>query len=169
MFDDDITSSATDLVNRARDLDLWITTAESCTGGLIAGALTSVSGASACVSAGFVTYSNEAKQQALAVLPRTLRAHGAVSADVAREMALGALSVASADLALAVTGIAGPGGGSDEKPVGLVYIAVAGGLDRSFAKVERYQFGAIGRHQVRRETVLCALKLGLAALTGEAQ
>jgi len=164
MFDDDINLAATDLVQRACDLDLWITTAESCTGGLIAGALTSVSGASACVSAGFVTYSNDAKQQALAVSAETLVAHGAVSEEVACEMALGALKVARADLALAVTGIAGPGGGSDEKPVGLVYIALALRADRSFVKVEQHQFGAIGRQRVRRETVFCALKLGLASL-----
>ncbi len=157
-------NAATKLVNKAVAQDLWITTAESCTGGLIAGALTSVSGASNCVGAGYVTYSNEAKHHALTVSLETLNKFGAVSQEVALDMATGALNVSNADLALAVTGIAGPGGGSREKPVGLVYIACVGGTNRQFSRIERHEFGQIGRAAVRRETVLQALALGLQAL-----
>ena len=164
MFDEEIMNAATKLVNKAVAQGLWITTAESCTGGLIAGALTSVSGASNCVGAGYVTYSNEAKQQALTVPFKTLNKFGAVSQEVALDMASGALNVSNADLALAVTGIAGPGGGSLEKPVGLVYIACVGGPNRQFSHVQRHDFGDIGRTAVRRETVLQALALGLQAL-----
>ncbi len=164
MFDEEIISAATKLVNKAVGLGLWVTTAESCTGGLIAGALTSVSGASNCVGAGYVTYSNEAKEQALTVSVENLNKFGAVSQEVALDMAAGALNVSNADLALAVTGIAGPGGGSLEKPVGLVYIAAVGGTNRLFSKVLRHEFGDIGRTAVRRETVLQALALGLEAL-----
>lgn len=164
MFDAEILSISEELVKRASGLGLWISTAESCTGGLIAGALTSVSGASACVGAGFVTYSNEAKMDALNVSVESLNLHGAVSSEVAKEMALGALRNGKANLALAVTGIAGPGGGSDLKPVGLVYIAVAGGLKRDALIVQEHRFGDVGRSEVRRETVLKALELGLSAL-----
>jgi len=164
MFDEEIISAATKLVNKAVGLGLWVTTAESCTGGLIAGALTSISGASNCVGAGYVTYSNEAKEQALTVSVENLNKFGAVSQEVALDMAAGALNVSNADLALAVTGIAGPGGGSLEKPVGLVYIAAVGGTNRQFSKVLRHEFGDIGRTAVRRETVLQALALGLEAL-----
>lgn len=129
MFDQDILDAAEALVARAIGLGLWITTAESCTGGLIAGALTSVSGASNCVGAGFVTYSNGAKVSALGVLPETLDNFGAVSEQVASEMAIGACKAAHADLSLAVTGVAGPLGGTIEKPVGLVYIAAALGKE----------------------------------------
>ena len=167
MFDAEILSISEELVKRASGLGLWISTAESCTGGLIAGALTSVSGASACVGAGFVTYSNEAKMDALNVSAESLNLHGAVSSEVAKEMALGALRNGKANLALAVTGIAGPGGGSDLKPVGLVYIAVAGGLKRDALIVQEHRFGDVGRSEVRRETVLKALELGLSALQAQ--
>lgn len=164
MFDQKILSVSDELVKRAIGFGVWISTAESCTGGLIAGALTSVSGASACVGAGFVTYSNEAKIDALNVSPQSLELYGAVSAEVAGEMARGAQIKAKAQLAIAVTGIAGPGGGSAEKPVGLVYIASAGGTDIHALTVKEFKFGDIGRSEVRRETVLCALELGLLAL-----
>lgn len=165
MFNQKITEASETLIERAIGLGLWITTAESCTGGLIAGALTSVAGASSCVGAGYVTYSNEAKMDALDVSLDVLEAHGAVSAEVAVEMARGAKKTAQADLALAVTGIAGPGGGSKEKPVGLVYIAVAGGTNEKALLVEKFEFGEIGRSEVRSETVLNALRLGIKALT----
>lgn len=168
MFDEEITLAATTLVKRAVDLGLWITTAESCTGGLIAGAVTSVSGASNCVSAGFVTYSNDAKAQALNVGKDVLFEFGAVSKRVAAEMAVGALSAAHADLSLAVTGIAGPGGATPDKPVGLVYISVAGGTDNNFLTVKEFHFGDLGRSEVRRETVLEALKMGIEALEPQA-
>lgn len=164
MFNQKITTTSSELIQRAIGLGLWITTAESCTGGLIAGALTSVEGASSCVGAGYVTYSNEAKMDALNVSVDVLEAHGAVSSEVAGEMALGAKRTAQADLAIAVTGIAGPGGGTEEKPVGLVYIAVAGGTDDNALLVKKFEFGAIGRSEVRNETVLNALQLGLEAL-----
>ena len=127
MFDDEIAKSAEALVSELIRLNLWVTTAESCTGGLISAALTSVAGASACVGAGYVTYSDDAKMSALNVAKETLDQFGAVSAEVASEMAGGAQINAGADLALAVTGIAGPGGGTDLKPVGLVYVAASGG------------------------------------------
>lgn len=164
MFDPKILTVSEELVKRAIGIGVWISTAESCTGGLIAGALTSVSGASACVGAGFVTYSNEAKMNALGVSSQSLKLHGAVSSEVAGEMALGAQRAGHAQLALAVTGIAGPGGGSAEKPVGLVYIAAAGGTNEDALIVQKYLFGDIGRSEVRRETVLKALELGLDAL-----
>ena len=102
-----------------------IATAESCTGGLIAGALTDIAGSSSVVDCGFVTYSNQAKMDMLGVSAETLEKHGAVSDQTAYEMALGAFKNSRADVTVAVTGIAGPGGGSDEKPVGLVYMGVA--------------------------------------------
>ena len=102
-----------------------IVTAESCTGGLIAAALTHIPGASAVVERGFITYSNDAKIEVLAVQPETLQEFGAVSAEVAEEMAQGALEFSRADVALSVTGIAGPGGGSAMKPVGLIYFGLA--------------------------------------------
>ncbi len=164
MFDDEIITVASELVQQAIGYGIWVTTAESCTGGLIAGALTSISGASSCVSAGYVTYSNDAKMKALQVSDSTLKEFGAVSGEVAQEMAIGARRAASADLALAVTGIAGPDGGSIEKPVGLVFVAASGGVERSTLKVEEHRFGDIGRSEVRRETVLAALQLGLSTL-----
>lgn len=168
MFDQKILNVSEQLVKRATGLGLWISTAESCTGGLIAGALTSVSGASACVGAGFVTYSNDAKIDALGVSAYSLDLYGAVSSEVASEMAIGAKKAAKANLAIAVTGIAGPLGGSVEKPVGLVFIAVAGGTNSESIIVREFKFGNIGRSEVRRETVLCALQLGLEALTTQA-
>lgn len=167
MFDDKTLALAEALVKRATGLGLWVTTAESCTGGLIAGALTSAAGASQCVAAGYVTYSNKAKIDALGVSQVSLERFGAVSAEVAGEMARGALETADADLSLAVTGIAGPGGGSPHKPVGLVYIAAAGGTKTEMLRVERFEFGDIGRGEVRRETVAAALALGLEMMAGE--
>lgn len=164
MFDQKLLALAEQLVKRATGLGIWITTAESCTGGLIAGALTSVSGASNCVGSGFVTYSNDAKMDALGVSFDSLETFGAVSEEVAREMALGAKITAKADLALAVTGIAGPFGGTIEKPVGLVFIAAAGGTDPERIVVERHEFGNIGRSDVRIATVVAALQLGLRSL-----
>ena len=136
---------------------LTIATAESCTGGLIAAVLTEIAGSSAVVDRGFVTYSNEAKTQMLDVPPALIEAHGAVSEEVARGMAIGALAHSPADLAVAVTGIAGPGGGSAEKPVGLVHFAIAvrGGAT---THAER-RFGDIGRSAVRLATVQVALEM----------
>jgi nicotinamide-nucleotide amidase len=133
-----------------------LATAESCTGGLIAAALTAIAGSSSVVMAGFVTYSNAAKMRMVGVAEATLTAHGAVSEPVAREMADGALRVAGVDVALSCTGIAGPGGATPGKPVGLVFIgcARAGGT----TVVERHVFPG-DRTSVRALTVAAALRL----------
>lgn len=119
------TKLAEDIIKSYSAQGLMIATAESCTGGMIASALTDVSGSSAVVDRGFVTYSNQAKMDMLGVLKTTLESHGAVSKETAYEMAQGALGNSDADITVAVTGIAGPRGGTPEKPVGLVYLAVA--------------------------------------------
>ncbi len=149
-------SPATEVLDAARDAGLMIATAESCTGGMIAAALTAVPGSSAVVDRGFVTYSNAAKMQMLGVRSETLEAAGAVSEQVAAEMAAGALARSDAQLAVAVTGIAGPGG-SDHKPEGRVCfgLAHAGGAPLT----ETIEFGAIGRDAVRAATVAYALGL----------
>jgi len=140
---------------RARGLR--IATAESCTGGLVAAALTEIAGASDVVQCGFVTYSNEAKQKILGVPAATLIRHGAVSSETAAAMAAGALKNSQADLSVAVTGIAGPGGGSKQKPVGLVYFAAASRNGRRLARRRRY--GKIGRSRVRLRSIAEALTL----------
>jgi nicotinamide-nucleotide amidase len=139
-----------------------IATAESCTGGLIAAALTDIAGSSIVVDRGFVTYSNAAKREMLGVSEATLAEHGAVSEATAREMAAGALARSKASLAIAVTGIAGPGGGSEDKPVGTVWF----GLVRKDGGVaaERRVFDDRGRDYVRQQTVRTALELMLASL-----
>lgn len=145
-----------DLIARASRLGLTMATAESCTGGLVAAALTDIPGSSAVLDRGFVTYSNRAKQEMLGVSPATLDAHGAVSEEVAAEMAQGALNQAQVHLAVAVTGIAGPGG-SEHKPEGRVCF----GLARTGQKVmvETIEFGALGREQVRAKSCAHALLL----------
>lgn len=149
--------AAAALIGRAKAAGLMIATAESCTGGLIAGVLTEVAGSSAVVDRGFVTYSNEAKAEMLGVDPALIARVGAVSPEVANVMVEGAVARSRADLAVAVTGIAGPGGGSAEKPVGLVQFAALrrGG---TAVQVER-RFGEIGRSAVRIATVAVALEL----------
>jgi len=114
-----------DLCKLLMDNGLTIATAESCTGGMLGAALTSVAGISDCYGYGVVTYSNEAKEKLLGVNHNTLLEHGAVSPETALEMACGALDISEADIAVSVTGIAGPGGGTQEKPVGLVYVGIA--------------------------------------------
>lgn len=142
--------------------NIMAATAESCTGGMIAAALTDIAGSSAVVDRGFVTYSNEAKVDMLGVSEATLYAHGAVSKETALEMAIGALARSRAGVALSVTGIAGPDGGTVEKPVGLVWFGVA--RTGAVTVAESRHFGNIGREAVRLETVQTALELGLAAL-----
>ena len=137
-------------------------TAESCTGGLIIAAMTDIPGSSSMVDRGFVTYSNEAKVEMLGVSPVMLDAHGAVSAETAREMAAGALARSHAGIALAVTGIAGPDGGSAEKPVGLVWFGLA--MTGKPVVTEKRIFDNRGRDHIRRSTVLHALEMGLKAL-----
>ncbi len=140
---------------------LKIATAESCTGGLIAALLTSHAGSSSVFDRGFVTYSNAAKTQMLGVEAALIQAEGAVSGPVAAAMATGALVHSDADAAVSVTGIAGPGGGSPEKPVGLVYVAVAT-RDEEGAFVEEFRFENNGRDFIRNETAKVALEMLLA-------
>ncbi len=156
--------SAAALLTRARAAGVMVATAESCTGGLIAGAITDIPGSSAIFDRGFVTYTNAAKEQMLGVRATTLRAHGAVSEAVAREMAEGALARSDAGLAVSVTGIAGPGGGTDAKPEGRVCF----GLARAGAptRTETVDFGARGRAAVRAATVAHALSMLLDGLAG---
>lgn len=150
----------------ARILDLakaqgkTVTCAESCTGGMVAAALTDIAGSSAIFERGFVTYSNTAKQDMLGVLPETLQAFGAVSEEVARAMANGARQAAKADIAVAISGIAGPGG-SEHKPEGRVCFALA---TAQGTQTETIEFGALGRAQVRNKAKDHALSLILSAL-----
>lgn len=146
------------LINKLRKHGYMLVTAESCTGGLISSAITAKAGASDVFDRGFVTYSNEAKIEQLGVSQQLLDTHGAVSTLTAEAMVKGALAHSKADLALAVTGIAGPGGGSDDKPVGLVYIGY--GLRGQAVKVARHDFTG-GREEVRMQAVKQALSYGI--------
>ena len=148
--------NATDLLERYRQAKLRIVTAESCTGGMVAARLTDIAGASDVVERGFVTYSNEAKTEMLGVPTALLKQYGAVSAQVARSMAEGALGHARADVAIAITGIAGPGGATPGKPVGLVYLAIA--RRSAETRVERQQFAG-DREAVREAATARALEL----------
>jgi nicotinamide-nucleotide amidase len=145
------------LLDLCRSRKLTIATAESCTGGLVAGALTEIPGSSDVIDRGFVTYSNNAKHQMLGVRTATLESFGAVSKETAIQMAVGALEEADVDLAVSITGIAGPGGATPGKPVGLVHLAVASRDGQIVSKECR--FGAIGRSAVRQRSVLEALRL----------
>ena len=156
MFPDDIETLARTVVEAAAARRLTVATAESCTGGLVSAALTSVAGSSAVVERGFVTYSNAAKSELLGVPAALIDRHGAVSEPVARSMAGGALARSVAQVSVAVTGIAGPGGGTADKPVGLVHFAAAG--PEGLVHVER-RFGDIGREAVRLASVRVALDL----------
>ena len=139
-----------------------IVTAESCTGGTIAAALTDIPGASAALYGGYVTYANTAKTRMIHVQARLIRDYGAVSNQVARAMADGARNTAHADYAVAVTGIAGPDGGTVHKPVGLVYVAVSSELA---TVVIEHRFGDLGRDEVRKASVRAALDLVVQVLT----
>lgn len=145
------------LLENAKTRGLRIVTAESCTGGLIAATLAAVPGASAVLERGFVTYSNEAKSELLGVPPALIGEHGAVSKEAALSMAEGALRHSPADIAVAVTGIAGPDGGTAQKPVGLVHFAAAR-RDGPTLHVEK-RFGDIGRQRIQAESVAVALDL----------
>jgi nicotinamide-nucleotide amidase len=145
---------------------LKIATAESCTGGLVAAALTEIPGSSDVVERGFVTYSNEAKHEMLGVPNATLRKFGAVSRQTAQAMARGALKNSAADIAVSITGIAGPGGATPGKPVGLVHLAAAARGGRLIARAQK--FGDIGRRKVRQKSVDEALAM-LALLAREAR
>lgn len=156
MFSDDLKKLAEEVLSACRDKGLKLAAAESCTGGLITGLLTAVSGSSDVVECGFVTYSNEAKHEILGVPEGLIETLGAVSDEVVRAMAEGALKYSAAQISVAVTGIAGPTGGTEEKPVGLVHLAVA--RDGADTMVEHHIFDG-DRDAVREKTVIAALKL----------
>lgn len=148
---------AAKVLETCRASSLMVATAESCTGGMVAAALTDIAGSSDVFERGFVTYSNRAKMELLGVGAATLERHGAVSAETAIEMALGALAHSNADLAVSVTGVAGPSGGTPDKPVGLVWFAVArkGGGTSSHQR----RFGDTGRASIRADSTRFALEL----------
>ena len=156
MFPETLTDQAQRVLDACKRARRMVALAESCTGGLVAACLTSLAGSSAVVERGFVTYSNEAKQDLLGVPAALLEAHGAVSAEVARAMAEGALSRARVDLAVAITGIAGPGGGTETKPVGLVFLATA--CRGAETRVERHVFSG-DRTRVRLASAARALEM----------
>lgn len=157
-FSSHLVDLAAEALSDLRTRDLRLTTAESCTGGLISAVLTEIPGSSSVVGRAFVTYSNEAKEEVLGVSARTLAKHGAVSAETVVEMAEGALRVAGsdADVAIAVSGVAGPHGGSDAKPVGTVFIAVA---HRGADSAWQHRHFAGDRAAVRIDSVAAALEL----------
>ena len=156
MFPDDIDALARQVIETALVRGLMIATAENCTGGLIAGALTAVPGSSTVLERGFVTYSNAAKTGMLGVPADLIDRHGAVSEPVARAMAAGAVERSGASVSVSVTGIAGPDGGSDDKPVGLVHFGATG--PAGLIHVE-HRFGDLGREGIRLESVRVALRL----------
>jgi nicotinamide-nucleotide amidase len=162
MFSPDLIARATELIARYRVAGLMAATAESCTGGLIAGLLTEIPGSSDMLERGFVVYSNAAKQELLGVPAEMLARHGAVSPETAVAMAEGALRASRAEVAVSVTGIAGPGGGTAEKPVGLVHFACARRGKPIVAREER--FGDLSREAVRLASVSVGLDLLEAAI-----
>ncbi|MFZ5738475.1 MAG: CinA family protein [Pseudomonadota bacterium] len=164
MSGNDARALARSLLDLCRSRKLMIATAESCTGGLVAGALTDIPGSSDVIDRGFVTYSNAAKHDLLGVENATLNTFGAVSKETAIAMAVGALENADVDLAVSITGISGPGGGTPGKPVGLVHFAVAARDGRISHREQR--FGAIGRSNVRQRSVVEALRMLLELARG---
>ncbi len=161
MLDVDIIQLAERVLREAQAHELMLATAESCTGGLIAAALTGVAGASNVFERGFVTYSNAAKSELLGVDPDLIETHGAVSEPVAQAMAQGAIAASAADIAVAVTGVAGPGGGTALKPVGMVCFGLA---SRGESAAVTRRFGDLGRDAVRRASLIEGLELVLAQL-----
>jgi nicotinamide-nucleotide amidase len=158
VFDPETVALATSLLAACRARGWHVATAESCTGGLVAAALTAIAGSSDVVDCGFVAYSNEAKMELLGVPSTTLDVHGAVSAETALAMAVGAVMRAGVDLAVSIAGVAGPGGGTAEKPVGLVYLGVA---TRDGGRSERHVFSG-DRDEIRRRAMIRALELLMA-------
>ena len=156
----ELVDAARRVIDANRAAGRTVALAESCTGGLVAAALTEVPGSSDVLSAGFVTYSNEAKLDLLKISPDLLETFGAVSIAVAWAMAQGALKQSGADVAVAITGVAGPGGGTARKPVGTVVFARAErGVDPGDVHAERKDFGDLGRGGIRLQAALCALDL----------
>ena len=162
VFDHELCDKARKVLEGCRSRRLMLAVAESCTGGLVIGALTEIAGSSDVIERGFVTYSNESKSQMLGVAPDLIAAHGAVSEPVAHAMAEGALVNSRARLSIAVTGVAGPGSDSQAKPAGLVHLAAARHGKETVH--EKHAFGDIGRAAVRRATVAAALDLILRRL-----
>lgn len=162
LYPADIETKAAAIIAAYRDRRWMIATAESCTGGLIVGALTEIAGSSSVVDRGFVTYTNQAKMELIGVSAAALEAFGAVSKETALQMAQGALMRSNARVAVAVTGIAGPGGGSAEKPVGLVHLALKSW--RGVVDHREMRYGELGREQVRLATVNTALEMLLKAV-----
>ena len=160
----EIEQLAATVLQRARARGVTIATAESCTGGLVAGALTAIAGSSDVVEGGLVTYSNAAKTRLLGIEAELIEAVGAVSEEVARAMAAGAVQRLGVGLSVAITGIAGPGGGSAEKPVGLVHFATCDASGET--RHREMRFGDIGRAQVREASVRVALEMMLERLGG---
>jgi len=164
MFPDDIVALANEVLEAAKEEGVMIATAESCTAGLVSGALTAISGSAEVVERGFVTYTNEAKHEMLGVSAQLIEDAGAVSEAVARAMAEGALKHSNAQLAVSITGIAGPTGGTPLKPVGLVHFAVA---EKDGQTTHRQElFGALGRERVRLASVKVALNLLFVRMKG---
>lgn len=157
MFDLDLIDRAAALLEACRSRSLRVATAESCTGGLVAALLTEIPGSSDVFDRGFVTYSNAAKAELLGVPAALIEAHGAVSETVARAMAEGALRHSTADRAVSITGVAGPGGGTADKPVGLVWFALA--HEGGATVTDACRFGDVGRREVRMLSVRTALAL----------
>lgn len=157
MPDHAMIDAANALLELCKKKKLTLATAESCTGGLLAATISEISGSSAVLDCGFVTYSNTAKQRMLGVAPATIDVYGAVSTECAAEMAKGALAHAQVDLAVSITGIAGPTGAAPGKPIGLVYFCAASRSGRVIAHDRK--FGDIGREKVRRASALQALAM----------
>ncbi len=157
MVDEEMRAAAVALLDLCKKKKLTLATAESCTGGLVSAALSEIPGSSLVLDRGFVTYSNEAKQQMLGVTPATIDVYGAVSKECAEEMAKGALAHALVDLAVSITGIAGPTGAVPGKPIGLVFFTAASRSGRVITHDRK--FGDIGRDKVRHASVLQALAM----------
>ena len=157
MFSELSLSRTAALISACRDAGFFVATAESCTGGLLAALITAIPGSSDVFERGFVTYSNAAKIESLGVESRILEQFGAVSSETARQMAIGTLIHSTANIALSITGIAGPGGGTPEKPVGLVHFGVAR-RDGAIITIEK-RFGDLGRDAVRFASVAMAVEL----------
>ena len=163
-IDDHILALAQSVLDQARNRNIKLVTAESCTGGMIAGVLTALSGSSDVVYGGFITYANDAKEAMIGVQETTLINHGAVSVEVAGEMASGALERSAADIAIAVTGVAGPSGGSAKKPVGTICFGLA---YRDEVLTEKQVFDLGERHAIRMKTVEQALTMTLNVMSAD--
>jgi nicotinamide-nucleotide amidase len=159
LLPEDIEELARKVIGANRDVGRSVVLAESCTGGLVAGALTEIPGSSAVLDRGFVTYSNEAKMEMLGVPSDIIETFGAVSIACVWAMAQGALANSSADVAVAISGVAGPAGGTTTKPVGTVVFARAVRGDEGEPEGELKRFGDLGRAEIRRQATLCALEL----------